>query len=179
MEHYVALVERINGENEAFAEVVQQVHAGNLTTSIRSDVVVYLFAAYDRLVDILRLSGAVLRYLLNSSALYTSPTLRPVSPLEDAVEGLEAESASHTDVESWVRDDVLWGLLVDQNVADPEKMKASRERFPRFWHAADAGLEKRVNDIVSRHGLELLRRQQIHGQESADKWLEQILNRET
>ena len=178
-ERYIALCERLENADEVFAAVTQQVRQEDPAIGFRPDVLVYLFAVDDRLIDVLRLSGAMVRHLLNPSVPYDPPQARPISPLEDAVEGLEAEQASHSDVEGWVRDDVIWGLLTDQTVSDPERMNASRQRYPGFWSAVDECVRRRAEEIARRYGPELLRRKQIYGEEAASQWLAQAIEGET
>jgi hypothetical protein len=55
------------------------------------------------------MSIALLRHILGVAAQFRMPQLSPSTPLVDVVASLEAERASHEDVEQWAIDGSLWG----------------------------------------------------------------------
>jgi hypothetical protein len=103
------------------------------TIDVPKETLVYLFAAHDRAVDVLRLSVSLLRYCIDPTSDIRVPSLRPISPLDSSIPSLLEEQATHVDVEQWVADAFVWGRMTGEHVYSAADVEAARERYPRLF----------------------------------------------
>lgn len=81
--------------------------------SIAGENLLWLYAAHDRMQDVVRLSFALLRYALNPGSEFRMPTLNSRTPLVDEVEKVEADHPKHQEVEEWAGKDILWKSITN------------------------------------------------------------------
>ncbi len=96
--------------------------------------------------------------------------LSPISPLDDQSEKVQAQQATHEDVERWVADPYLWGWITGQPTGTVEDKLAAMDRYPPLREAAEAAAQPYVNEFQWRL--------QSEGREAAVRWLQQQFERE-
>jgi hypothetical protein len=153
---------RFSAETEQrLADVAAAVQQNQPRISVDGGVLLELFALHDTTEDILRISIALLRHILNPEAPFKMPQLSPSTPLVDVVASLDAERAAHHDVEQWAIDGRLWGWVSDAESATDE-VTARLDRYP--W------LKQLIDEEAQRIADELDRRIQTEGPERAMAW---------
>lgn len=144
-------------------------------TPIRTDVLVYLLALHDRLTDVLRLSTAILRSILDPSRPFRMPDLTPISPLEDSVPGLESERATIADIERWVTDDYMWSQMTGEHVYSAAQAEAAKARYPEWWYQVESAAHKSVDGFFAQHRAEFERIVAAQGFPAAFEWMRSVI----
>jgi hypothetical protein len=107
--------------------------------------------------NMLSVSLALLRHIINPSVLFMAPTLVPMTPYPDQAERIAAERASHDEVESWAQ--------------EPSLLHAALATSPGVQYMVADDLKA----ICQEHREEIERRNHELGLESASAFIQQQL----
>ena len=110
-----------------------------------------LFRLHALLVDLLRLSVAILRHTLDPTSALRMPPLGPISPLDDTARALEEHRATREDVERWVADGSPWALMPGrQHLAPMEEVRAAFDQYPALADPLSQRLEPYLDELARR-----------------------------
>ncbi len=142
--------------------------SGQAYTEISGSDLATLFRLRDLLVDLLRLSIAILRHALDPTSALHMPSLSPISPIEETARRLEEQLPTREEVEQWAADGYLWRLMTgEQHLTVIEDFKAALDKYPALAETLTKPLEPYLEEFV--------RRAEAEGQEGAIAWLQHTL----
>jgi len=110
----LATLDHIRGLSGRIAELAATRDTLNESLSLKGSefklpryTLAFLFRMHDVLDDLLRLSTALERHILNPGSNLEIPPLNPITPYEDEITQVEVETPSHDDVRRWVASGLL------------------------------------------------------------------------
>ena len=89
------------------------------------------------------------------------PLLSPSTPLVDVAASLDAERATHDDVDQWAIDGSIWGWVSEDN-GSPDDTNAPLDRYP--------AMKQLLDEEAQRIADELARRIEVQGRDRALEW---------
>jgi hypothetical protein len=157
LEVFERTIAKIQEQNPDLERLFESVRNRRPSVPVGGDSIVWLFGAHDVIIDILRLSVALLRYASDPTSPFQTPELSPPSPIETVVEQLRKELATHDDVRGWSQDGYLWGYLTGEHTASLTDFESARAKYPALTRLFDSLVEEgkaRFNRIAEAEGIE-------------------------
>lgn len=157
-----------NRRHHVLGRLSAELQSGQAHSEVYGSDLAALFRLHDLLVDLLRLSVAILRHALDPTGPLRLPPLGPLTPLEETARQLAEELPTREEVEQWVTDGYLWTLMTsEQHVATMEDVKVALEKYPT--------LAEPLTNQLTPYLREFARRAEAEGPEAAIAWLQQAL----
>lgn len=153
-----------------FYEAVMQRHGAE----IWGGDLVWLYGLHDRLQDILRLSLALLRYILDPAKDFTMPSLNAITPLGGQAEKIRAEQVTHEDVERWASDETLALILSQEKWFNAREISAAAAQSTAVMQV----MQQSIGSNTQPHLGEYQARKQADGEEAALAWFQSVLKKD-
>jgi hypothetical protein len=166
-ERYRSTCATLQGHPAEWAKLFFNVREKWPVVELPGDYVAYLYGLHDRAVDILRLSVALLRYIVDPTAEIRVPALTPVTPIESEVGRIHAAAATHEDVERWIAEGFIWTLMTDEFGALTGTLQDAGSFLQRY-PVVDELLKKETDKVVG----ELRQRIESQGLVAAMEWFD-------